>query len=73
MQLAGGHVFRCVIGRFAASISLLGIEVGGAADEIICCPIDSELAIVKYGSIGGGRPGMGGHRTTASRRLDGVS
>ncbi len=56
MRIAGGHVVQCVIGRFVASISLLGIEVGGAADEIICCPIDSELAIVKYGSIrGGGR------------------
>ena len=49
MRIVGGHVFQCVIGRFVASIFLLGIEVGGAADEIICCPIDSELAIVKYG------------------------
>ena len=50
MQLAGRHVFRCLIGRFVASIFLLGIGVGGAADEVVCCSIDSELAIVKYES-----------------------
>ncbi len=50
MQLAGRHVNRCLIGRFVASISLLGIGVGGVADETICCSIDSGLAIVKYES-----------------------
>lgn len=53
MRIASGHVLQCVICRFVASISLMGIEIGGAADEIVCCPIDSELAVVKYGSVRG--------------------
>lgn len=51
MRIASRHVFRCVISRFVTSISLLAIDIGGAADEFICCPIDSELATVKYGSV----------------------
>ena len=48
MLMAGKHDSQWSIAGFVASMPLLGIAVGGAADEVICCPINSDLASVKY-------------------------